>query len=78
MSFDEYGIHIAVLYIHYYALILMVAMLVGAWVTARRARAVGLDENIVWDGLLWAIIPGSDRCASVSRFDADTRLRPLF
>jgi len=58
VSFDEYGIHIAVLYIHYYALILMVAMLVGAWVTARRARAVGLDENIVWDGLLWAIIPG--------------------
>lgn len=58
MSFDEYGIHIAVLYIHYYALILMLGMVVGAWLTARRARANGLDENHVWDGLLWAIIPG--------------------
>src|SRR6185295_6174637 len=58
VSFDEYGIHIAVLYIHYYALILMLGMVVGAWLTARRARANGLDENHVWDGLLWAIIPG--------------------
>lgn len=57
MSFDPYGIHIAMLYIHYYALILMLGMVVGAWLAARRARVAGYDENIVWDGLLWAIFP---------------------
>lgn len=61
---DAYGIHIDIapinlhLYIHFYALILMTGMLVAAWVTARRAQAQGYDPKHVWDGLMWAIIPG--------------------
>jgi phosphatidylglycerol---prolipoprotein diacylglyceryl transferase len=55
---DAFGIHIGPLYIHFYALILMSAMLVGAYVTARRAPLRGLDPEHVWNGLLWAIVPG--------------------
>lgn len=44
--------------IHYYALILMTGMLVASWLTARRGKHYGLDPNYVWDGLMWAIIPG--------------------
>src|SRR5450432_60552 len=36
----------------------MLGMAVGTWVTARRARGRGLDEDFVWNGLLWAVVPG--------------------
>lgn len=56
--FDAFGIHIGFLYIHYYALILMTGMIVGAWLVAHRAKAHGLDPEHVWNGLMWALIPG--------------------
>jgi phosphatidylglycerol---prolipoprotein diacylglyceryl transferase len=55
---DAYGIHLGPLYIRFYALILITGMVVGAWLTARRAKARGLDPEHVWNGLMWAIIPG--------------------
>src|SRR5579859_69783 len=55
---DQYGIHLGPLYIHFYALLLMAGLLVGAWVTARRARARGFDPEHIWNGLMWAVIPG--------------------
>ncbi len=55
---DDYGIHLGPLYIHFYALILLSGMLAAAWFTARRARAAGFDATLVWDGLMWALIPG--------------------
>ena len=58
VSVDAYGLHVGMLYIRFYALILIAAMGVGAWVTARRAREQGMDEKHVWDGLMWAVIPG--------------------
>lgn len=58
MSIDAYAIRIGPLAIHFYALILMAGMLVAAWITARRAKEQGYDPNEVWNGLLWAIIPG--------------------
>ena len=58
LSIDAYGVHVASLYIRFYAVILMAGMVVGAWFSARRAKQLGHDPNIVWDGLLWAIIPG--------------------
>jgi len=58
LSIDQYGIHLGPLYVHFYALLLMAGLLVGAWVTARRAKARGYDPNHVWDALLWVAIPG--------------------
>ena len=59
MTFDQYGIHLGgLLYIRFYALILLAGLLVGAWLTARRARTHGLDPEHVWNGLFWAVIPG--------------------
>jgi len=58
LSIDAYGIHIGPLYIHFYALILMAGMVAGAWLTARRAKAHGFDPEHVWNGLMWAVIPG--------------------
>jgi phosphatidylglycerol:prolipoprotein diacylglycerol transferase len=54
---ETQGAQIA-LYIHYYALILLVGMLVAAWIVARRASEQGYDPEHVWDGMIWAIIPG--------------------
>jgi phosphatidylglycerol:prolipoprotein diacylglycerol transferase len=56
--FDATGIRLGPLTVHYYALILMAGIVVGAWLVARRARAEGLDAEHVWNGLTWAIIPG--------------------
>ncbi len=55
---DAYGIHLGALYIHFYALILLSGMLAAAGVTAYRARTRNLDPAFIWDGLLWAIVPG--------------------
>lgn len=55
---DRYGLHFGFINIHFYALILMTGMFVAAWLAARRARTRELDDKYVWDGLLWAIIPG--------------------
>jgi len=55
---DSYGIHIGPLYIHFYALILIAAAIIGAWSVAQRAKARGLDPNHVWNGLMWVVIPG--------------------
>jgi phosphatidylglycerol---prolipoprotein diacylglyceryl transferase len=58
LSFETYSINIGPLQIHYYALILITGMIAAAWLTARRAKAQGLDPEHVWNGLIWAIIPG--------------------
>jgi phosphatidylglycerol:prolipoprotein diacylglycerol transferase len=55
---DAFGIHLGPLYIRFYALILIAGMALGALLTARRATTQGLDPKHVWDGLMWAIIPG--------------------
>jgi len=58
MSLDQYGIHLGPLYIRFYALILLTGALVGTWLTARRARARGFNPDFIWNGLLWAMVPG--------------------
>lgn len=58
MSIDAYAIHVGPLSIHFYALILITGMIAAAWLTARRAKAQGFDSEHVWNGLIWAIIPG--------------------
>lgn len=56
--FDTYGIHLGPLYIRFYALFLVTGMIWGAYLVTRRAPKFGLDPKHVWDGLVWAIIPG--------------------
>ncbi len=58
MSVDAYAIRIGPLAIHFYALILLTGMLAAAWMTTRRAPQKGLDPEHVWNGLMWAIVPG--------------------
>ncbi|HLY25890.1 MAG TPA: prolipoprotein diacylglyceryl transferase family protein, partial [Aggregatilineales bacterium] len=58
MSVDAYGVHAGFLYIRFYALIIVIGIIAGVWVALRRARAKGLDEEHIWDGMLWAVIPG--------------------
>lgn len=55
---DAYGLHIGPLYIHFYALILILSIYTGTWLTARRAKARGENPDIVWDILTWALVPG--------------------
>lgn len=58
MSIDQYGLYIGPLTFRFYALLIIGGVMVAAWLTARRARAHGLNADHVWDGLFWALIPG--------------------
>ncbi len=55
---DAYGLHIGPLDIHFYALILVTAILISTWYTSRRAKSRGENPEIVWDIITWALIPG--------------------
>jgi len=44
--------------IHLYGLMIGLGMLAGGWVAARVAKLEGLDPDVVWDGLLWAMMAG--------------------
>jgi phosphatidylglycerol:prolipoprotein diacylglycerol transferase len=58
MQFEQYVIRIGSFGIHYYALILMAGILVAGRVSAMRAKARGKSPDLIWDGLVWVIIPG--------------------
>ncbi len=55
---DAYGIHAGTLYIRFYALIILSGIMVGGYLTIRRAKRTDLDPAHVWNGLIWAMIPG--------------------
>lgn len=46
------------LQVRYYGIIIVAAMLLGAWIAARVADQRGFDPDHVWGGLTWGIIPG--------------------
>ena len=58
MSFDAYGIHIGFLYFRYYGMIIMFGAVVAAVLSQRMLRKSGIDPDLVWDGLIWALIFG--------------------
>lgn len=58
MSVDAYGIHFGPLYFRFYGMILMSGALVAAYLAAWMMRRMKRDPEIVWDGLLWALIFG--------------------
>ena len=44
--------------VRYYGIIIVFALLVGAFVASLLARRDGRDPDHIWGGLTWAIIPG--------------------
>jgi len=58
MSIDRYGIHIGVLFIHFYGVILMIGVLVAAYVASLRARERSENPEHIWDMLTWVVIAG--------------------
>lgn len=52
------GFEIGPLTIRYYGIIIMVGALAGAWLASWLARRKGENPELVWDGLVWALIGG--------------------
>jgi phosphatidylglycerol:prolipoprotein diacylglycerol transferase len=60
MYVDSYGIHLGLLYIHFYGIIVMTGALVGTYIATRMIRRMD-DEtspDVMWDALVWALIFG--------------------
>lgn len=59
MTFDQYGIHLGtLLYLRYYGLILVSGAFAGGYLASLEARRRGLNPELVWDAILWALIGG--------------------
>ncbi len=58
MSIDAYGIHLGPLYFRFYGMILMTGAVVAAYLAAWMLRKRNHDPEIVWDGLIWALVFG--------------------
>jgi phosphatidylglycerol:prolipoprotein diacylglycerol transferase len=59
MTFDQYGIHLGtLLYLRYYGLILVSGAFAGGYLASLEARRRGLNPDLVWDAILWALIAG--------------------
>ena len=58
MEFEQTHLVIGNLQIRYYGIIVVVALLAGAYVASYLAARAGRDSDHIWGGLTWAIIPG--------------------
>ncbi len=58
MEFEQAHVVIGNLQIRYYGIIVVVALLAGAYVASLLASRSGRDSDHIWGGLTWAIIPG--------------------
>ncbi len=58
MEFEQTHLVLGNLQIRYYGIIIVVALLAGAYVASLLAARSGRDSDHVWGGLTWAIIPG--------------------
>lgn len=58
MEFEQTHLVIGNLQIRYYGIIVVVALLAGAYVASLLAARSGRDSDHIWGGLTWAIIPG--------------------
>ncbi len=58
MEFEQTHLVIGNLQIRYYGIIVVVALLAGAYVASLLAARNGRDSDHIWGGLTWAIIPG--------------------
>ena len=58
MEFEQAHLIIGNLQIRYYGIIIVIALLVGAYIASLLAARSGRDPDHIWGGLTWAIIPG--------------------
>lgn len=58
MTFDQFGIHLGPLYLRYYGIILVTGAFLGGYLASLEARRRGHNPDLVWDGLIWALIGG--------------------
>lgn len=58
MEFNQTHILMGNIQIRYYGIIIVTALLVGAYVASLLAKRTGRDPDHIWGGLTWAIIPG--------------------
>lgn len=58
MEFEQTHLVLGNLQIRYYGIIVVVALLAGAYVASLLAARSGRDSDHIWGGLTWAIIPG--------------------
>jgi phosphatidylglycerol:prolipoprotein diacylglycerol transferase len=58
MRFDQYGFFIGDFQIRYYGIILMTGVLAAVFLSRRRARNKGRNEEFIWDALIWVLIAG--------------------
>lgn len=58
MWIDSAGLHLGPLYLRFYGLILMLGAMAGTALAAREARRRRINEALVWDGLIWALVGG--------------------
>jgi phosphatidylglycerol:prolipoprotein diacylglycerol transferase len=58
MSFDSYGIHLGPLYVRFYGMIIMAGAVAATYVARWMLRKTDKDPELVWDGLLWALVFG--------------------
>ena len=58
MEFEQAYLVIGNLQVRYYGIIIVLALLTGAYVASLLASRNGHDSDHIWGGLTWAIIPG--------------------
>jgi phosphatidylglycerol:prolipoprotein diacylglycerol transferase len=58
MTVDQLGIHIGIFYFRFYALILVGGAFAGAYLASLNAQRKGYSPDLVWDGLIWALLGG--------------------
>lgn len=59
MTIDQFGIHLgALLYLRFYGLILVTGAFVGGYLASLEAQRRGLNPDLVWDAILWALVGG--------------------
>ena len=58
MEFEQAYLVIGNLQVRYYGIIIVLALLVGAYVASLLASRNGHDSDHIWGGLTWAILPG--------------------
>ncbi len=58
MEFEQAYVVIGNLQVRYYGIIIVFALLAGAYVASLLAARSGHDSDHIWGGLTWAIIPG--------------------